>query len=382
MTLKFNEDDIFWMRRALTLANTVLYDTMPNPRVGCVIVRNNQCISEGVTQPFGGLHAEICALQNAKKRNICVKNSTVYVNLEPCNHYGNTPPCVDALLKASPSRIVIAMIDPNPKVQGKGLERLKKNGISITINVCHNEALQLNIGFVARMIRGLPWVWLKIASSLDGRSALCNGTSKWITSNKARSDGYHWRARSCVVLTGIGTIVHDNPNLSVHNIKTSRKPIKAIVDSKFRIPENSRIFDGTKVLIFTTKMDTNKAKRIEKSNGQVILMPSTKIGQVNLLEMMYWFSKNKINEVHVEAGNKLSGKLLSDGFVDEILLYLAPIFLGNALPIVNLPIVTNLDQVKRLDFFDILDLGTDIRLRARFNENWQLLHDAIYLRQF
>ena len=220
MTTATDYDDLLWMRRALDLARTVMYTTAPNPRVGCVIVRDGRVLGEGATQPPGGPHAEVCALRDAQARGETVAGATLYVTLEPCSHHGRTPPCVDAVLAAAPARVVVAIGDPNPLVNGQGLARLRAAGIAVTTGVCQEEALALNAGFISRMSRGLPWVWMKMAASLDGRSALHNGMSQWITGPQAREDGHRWRARSCVVLTGMGTVLKDDPQL---NVRVSRR---------------------------------------------------------------------------------------------------------------------------------------------------------------
>lgn len=377
MTTEFDTDDVFWMRRALALAQTVLYTTTPNPRVGCVIVRDGQCLGEGATQPAGGPHAEVCALRDAAQRRASVEGATVYVTLEPCNHYGRTPPCVDALIAARPARVVAAMGDPNPQVRGQGLERLRQAGIAVDTGVCRDEALQLNAGFVARMSRGLPWVWLKMAASLDGRSALHNGVSQWITGDPARADGHHWRARSCLLLTGIGTVLRDDPVLNVRSVPTARQPRKAVVDGRFEIPENARLFDGAEVLIFTAQADPDKAARLARHNARMILMPGAQPGRVDLPGMMRWLARNQINEVHVEAGAGLSGALLQAGCVDELLVYLAPVLLGEAAAMARLPALTRLEDARRFVFIDTVSLGADVRLRARDPGNWQALCDAV-----
>ena len=365
------------MHRALSLAQAVLYTTTPNPRVGCVIVRDGQCIGEGATQPAGGPHAEVCALRDAAQRNVRVEGATVYVTLEPCNHYGRTPPCVDALLAARPARVVVAMGDPNPHVHGKGLERLRQAGISVNTGVCRDEALQLNAGFVAHMSRKTPWVWLKMAASLDGRSALHNGESQWITGEQARADGHHWRARSCVVVTGISTVLRDDPLLNVRSVLTARQPRKAVIDGRFQIPETARIFDGAEILIFTAQADPDKAARLAGRNVRVILIPGAQPGRVDLPGMMAWFAENQMNEVHVEAGAGLSGELLLAGCVDELLVYLAPVLLGDAAAMARLPALSRLDEARRFAFIDTVSLGADLRLRARVPGNWQALCDAV-----
>ncbi|ARP97577.1 bifunctional diaminohydroxyphosphoribosylaminopyrimidine deaminase/5-amino-6-(5-phosphoribosylamino)uracil reductase RibD [Bordetella genomosp. 13] len=365
------------MRRALALARGVLYTTTPNPRVGCVIVRDGQVLGEGATQPPGGPHAEIRALRDATERGHSVEGATLYVTLEPCSHHGRTPPCVDAVLAARPARVVVAMGDPNPQVNGRGLAQLRAAGIAVDVGVCVDEALELNPGFVARMQRGTPWTWLKLAASLDGRSALHNGMSQWITGPEARADGHHWRARSCVVLTGMGTVLADDPQLNVREVTTTRPPRKAVVDARYAIPENARLLDGSEVLVFTARSDPAKAERLARRNVQTILMPGDQPQRVDLDGMMRWFGEHDVNEVHVEAGAGLSGALLSAGCVDELLVYLAPMLLGDAAGMVRMPMIDHLDGAQRFEFTDFTRVGADARLRARVAARWQALRQGL-----
>ncbi|SAI72906.1 riboflavin biosynthesis protein ribd [includes: diaminohydroxyphosphoribosylaminopyrimidine deaminase [Bordetella ansorpii] len=365
--------DPTWMRRALALARGVLYITSPNPRVGCVIVRDGQVLGEGATQPPGGPHAEIVALRDAAARGHSVAGATFYVTLEPCSHFGRTPPCADALVAAQPARVVIAMGDPNPKVNGRGIERLSKAGIAVHVGLCQEEALELNPGFASRMHRGTPWTWLKLAASLDGRSALHNGMSQWITGPEARADGHHWRARSCVVLTGMGTVLADDPQLNVREVATPRQPRKAVVDARFALPENARLIDGAEVLVFTVRSDPAKAERLARRNVHTILMPAQQPHRVDLPGMMRWLGEHDVNEVHVEAGAGLSGALLSAHCVDELLVYLAPTLLGDAAGMVRMPMIDHLDAARRFEFIDFTRVGSDARLRARVAASWQSL---------
>ncbi len=401
--------DEAWMRQAIGLSEQVLYLTAPNPRVGCLIVRDGQVLGQGATAAAGGPHAEVAALRDARQKGHDVAGATVYVTLEPCSHYGRTPPCVEALVEARPARVVIAMLDPNPLVGGQSLARLRAAGIAVTIPVCAEEALAVNPGFIARMTRKTPWIWLKLAASLDGRSALHNGVSQWITGPAARADGHHWRARSCVVLTGVGTVLADNPQLNARlahtaggpggtpverpgasgvrlPVEESRAPIKAVVDNRFEIPENARLFDGSRVVIFTRSSDAAKAARLADRNAQVVELPT--VGRdaglrpatndrVDLAEMMRWLGAHDINEVHVEAGSRLNGALLQAQCVDELLVYMAPLLLGDALGMARLPALQSLDAAQRFEFFDTLPLAPDIRLRARLPERWQALLRAV-----
>jgi len=379
MTIPSEPDDIFWMRRALALAESVLYTTAPNPRVGCVIVRDGRVLGEGATQPPGGPHAEVCALRDAQARQESVLGATMYVTLEPCSHFGRTPPCVDAVLAAKPARVVVAIGDPNPLVNGQGLARLRAAGIEVTTGVCAEEALAINAGFISRMSRGLPWVWMKMAASLDGRSALHNGMSQWITGPEARGDGHRWRARSCVVLTGMGTVLKDDPQLNVRGVDTPRQPRKAVVDGRFEIPEDARLFDGAEVILFTAREDAAKAARLADKNARVVVLPGQEPGRVDLPGMMRWFAQEQFNEVHVEAGAGLSGALVASGCVDELLLYLAPVLLGDAAGMVRLPMLEHLDAARRYEFIDTARVGADLRLRARVESAWQQLMQRVAL---
>jgi len=367
-------DDERWMREALRLAESVMYITAPNPRVACLIVRGDELIASGATQRAGGPHAEVVALRQAAERGVDIAGATAYVTLEPCSHFGRTPPCVDALIAARPARVVIAMSDPNPLVGGRGIARLQAAGIAVTTGICAEQALAVNPGFVARMTRKTPWVWLKSAASLDGRIALPDGQSQWITGPAARADGHHWRARSCVVLTGSGTVIADDPQLNVRHVETARPPIKAIVDTRFEIDENARIFDGTRTWIFTCASNPEKASRLAAKNAQVVRLPYA--GQrVDLQAMMRWLGEHEINEVHVEAGAKLSGALLQAQCVDELLLYMAPTLLGEGIGMVRMDALQRLAQAQRFEFLDTKNVAPDMRIRLRHIERWNaLLH--------
>jgi len=369
--------DEYWMHQALAQAASVLYTTTPNPRVGCVIVRDNQLLGQGATQPPGGPHAEVGALRDAQAQGHDVRGATVYVTLEPCSHFGRTPPCVDALIAAGVGRVVIAMGDPNPQVAGAGYARLDAAGIAVTHGVCAEQALALNVGFVSRMQRARPWVWAKMASSLDGRSALHNGVSQWITGSAARADGHHWRARSCVVLTGMGTVLKDNPQLNVRAVQTSRQPRKAVIDGTLLIDAGARIFDGTEVLLFTSVDRPERAAELAECNARVIVLPSGEPGRVDLPAVMHWLAQDGVNEVHLEAGAGLTGAMIAAGQVDELLLYVAPVLLGDALGMARLPMLEHLEDVQRYAFHDVTMVGDDVRLRARIASTWNALVDCV-----
>lgn len=372
------DEDRYWMRQALQLAEGVLYLTDPNPRVGCVIVRHGQLLAAGATQRAGGPHAEVMALRQAAERGLDTAGATIYVTLEPCSHHGRTPPCADALVAARPARVVIAMGDPNPMVAGRGIKRLRAAGIAVATGVCTEASLALNPGFVARMTQGTPWLWLKLAATLDGRIALANGTSKWITGDAARTDGHHWRARSSVVLTGSGTVAADDPQLNVRYVDTPRPPIKAVVDSRLEIDENARLLDGSRVWIFTCASDAGKAARLADKNAQVVTLPD-QMGRVDLVAMMQWMGRHDVNEVHVEAGARLSGALLQAGCVDELLVYLAPTLMGPGLDMVRIPALDDLNAMQRFAFTDTEMVGGDVRLRAHHVARWAALARAVGL---
>lgn len=372
-------DDAHWMRRALALAAGVMSSTRPNPRVGCVIVRDGQVLGEGATQPPGGPHAEISAMRDAAARGHDVAGATAYVTLEPCSHHGRTPPCADALVAARLARVVVAMGDPNPLVNGRGLRILREAGIAVSAGLCQDEALALNVGFIARMSRGTPWVWLKLAASLDGRAALHNGVSQWITGPEARADGHQWRARSCVVLTGIGTVRADDPLLDTRLAPTAHPPRKAVIDSGFSIAETARLFDGTPVLVFAARADADKARRLAARNVQVVLLPQADGLRVDLPAVMQWLAADGVNEVHVEAGPTLSGALLAADCVDELLCYSAPMLLGDAAPMAALPRLDSLESVRRYAYTDVQRVGEDLRLRAHLPSRWQALRERVAL---
>lgn len=366
------------MQQALEAARSSLYLTTPNPRVGCVVVHDHQVIGMGATQAVGGSHAEVLALNQAKSAGFTTLcEATVYITLEPCSHYGRTPPCVDALIAMRPQCVVIAMLDPNPQVAGKGVAKLRAAGIKVEVGVEFEAALEINVGFVARMIRGLPWLWLKTASSLDGRTALEDGTSKWITQTAARIDGQHFRARSCVVLTGIGTVLDDDPQLNVRDIPTPRQPIRAIVDSRLRISPQAKLFDGAPVWIFTTVKNPALSLQLADKNVKLIQLPADATGRVDLHSLMRWLGQQQINEIHVEAGAILNGALLNAGYVDALLSYIAPMLIGVGRPLVQMPPLKNLDAAPRFELIHTQMMEQDIRLMMRDTQHWQQLYTQI-----
>ena len=359
-----------WMSEALAEAQKALYLANPNPRVGCVIVKDGQVIGRGFTQQVGGPHAEIQALADAKANGKDLVGSTIYVTLEPCSHTGRTPPCVDALIAAKPAKVIAAMSDPNPLVAGNGLEKLKVAGIEVQCGLMEVEARALNRGFISRMTHGLPWVRLKIAASLDGKTALPNGESQWITGPLARADGHHWRAQACAILTGVGTVKEDDPSLNVRDVETQRQPWRIIVDSKLETPPTAKILndvDQSGVIIVSANVDSldsqQKAKAFEARGIEVIAMANN-FGKVDLPKLFAYLAREReMNEIHVESGFKLNGSMLREDCVDELLLYYAPFFMGEGIGMANVP---RLPSLKFREDWQIIDqslIGDDFRLR-------------------
>ena len=362
----FTAADHAFMARALQLAQRGLYTTTPNPRVGCLIVRDGEVVGEGWHARAGEAHAEVLALHAAGAR---ARDATAYVTLEPCAHHGRTPPCAEAVIAAGIARVVAAMRDPNPLVAGRGLDMLRGVGIETACGVLEHEARELNIGFVSRMTRGRPWLRLKAAASLDGKTALDNGTSQWITGPDARRDGHAWRARACAILTGIGTVRDDDPQLTVRDVDTPRQPLRVVVDSRLETPPSARILDGARngapVLIACASEDAARAAALRARGAELLVLPNA-AGKVELPALFGELARRGINEVHAEAGLKLNGSLLREDCVDELLLYLAPCLIGDAAQgLFNLPALESLDQRRRLDILDLRRIGDDIRIRAR-----------------
>ena len=366
------------MQRALALAQQALWLTSPNPRVGCVITAaDGTVLGEGHTQRAGGPHAEIMALRDAAARGHSVQGATAWVTLEPCAHQGRTGPCCDALAAAGIGRVVVAMTDPNPLVAGQGMARLLAAGAQVqTLDATDPLALQareLNIGFFSRMERGQPWVRMKIAASVDGQTALQNGQSQWITSEPARTDGHAWRARACAVLTGIGTVLEDNPRLDVRGHTTPRQPHLVIVDSRLETPLDARLFetlghggDSSRQIWIYTAIEGAAAQRaaLQQRGAKVIDMPGPG-GKVDLAAMLRDLAQREINELHVEAGHKLNGSFIREKLVDEFLLYLAPQLLGPGHGMANLPVITDLNDAVKLAFHAVDRIGPDLRLLLR-----------------
>jgi diaminohydroxyphosphoribosylaminopyrimidine deaminase/5-amino-6-(5-phosphoribosylamino)uracil reductase len=351
----FGAFDQAMMRRALALAERGLFTATPNPRVGCVITQGESVVGEGWHERAGEPHAEALALRAAGAR---AQGATVYVSLEPCNHHGRTPPCAGALINAGVARVVAAARDPNPPA-ALGGDALAAAGIRFEHGLMQDEARELNIGFFSRVTRARPWVRLKIAATLDGRTALANGVSQWITAAEARRDAHRWRARACAILTGIGTVKADDPQLTVREIDTPRQPLRVVVDSRLEMPRSARILQGDRILVFTARQAPGP------ENAELVVAPNAQ-GKVDLPQMLGELARRGINELHVEAGFRLNGSLAREGCVDEFLVYLNPSFLGDgAQGMFDLPAFASLQERLRLRIVSLDRLGDDLRLVAR-----------------
>jgi diaminohydroxyphosphoribosylaminopyrimidine deaminase/5-amino-6-(5-phosphoribosylamino)uracil reductase len=358
---EFNAFDRLAMARALELAERGLATTHPNPRVGCVIARDGRIVGEGWHERAGEAHAEVVALDAA---GAAAAGASAYVTLEPCSHFGRTPPCADALIQARIARVVFAIEDPNPRVGGAGALRLRHAGIEVESGLLAREAEELNVGYLSRMRRRRPWARIKLAMSLDGRTALANGSSRWITDEPARADVQQWRARSSAVLTGIGTVLADDPRLDVRSGAARHQPLRVVLDSRLRTPPQARILARPgEVLLFSAIDDPARRSALELRGAKVERLADSRpdLGQV-----LARLAELEINEVLVEAGPTLAGEFLRGGYADELLLYIAPVLLGpQARPLVQLPELTDLAQGKRFTIMDKCAIGPDLRLRLR-----------------
>lgn len=358
----FTTVDRDFMARALALAERGLYTTTPNPRVGCVIVKDGEIVGEGWHEAAGLPHAEVHALREAGPR---ARGAAMYVTLEPCSHHGRTPPCADAVVEAGVGRVFAAMQDPNPAVAGNGFSRLRAAGIDVASGLMEGEARELNIGFISRLTRGRPWVRMKIAATLDGRTALANGRSQWITGEAARRDGHHFRARACAVMTGIGTVKDDDPLLSVRLVDTPRQPLKVLVDSRMEVSPDARVVQGGNLLVVVAREDPAKADALRARGAQVVAIPNPQ-GKTDLPAVLAELANRGVGELHVEAGTRLNGSLLREGCVDELLVYLAPSLIGDSgRGMFSLPEFTELSQQTPLSIRDVGRIGEDIRVIAR-----------------
>ncbi len=355
---------------ALALASCSLTLTAPNPRVGCVLTTaDGAIIGAGHTQQAGGPHAEIMALRDAQARGASTQGATAWVTLEPCSHHGRTGPCCDALISAGIRKVVASLADPNPLVSGQGFARLRAAGVEVEVGPGAEASRELNLGFFSRMIRGTPWVRMKLAASLDGKTALDNGVSQWITSPAARADGHAWRARACAVLTGIGTVRVDNPLLDVRLVDTPRQPHLVIVDSRLQTPPDARLFEPQRrIFIYAAIDDPARRAALEARGATVILLPDAASGapsHVDLPGLLHDLASREINEVHVEAGHQLNGALIGHGLMDEIVAYLAPKLIGRGQGMADFGPLNDLTQALPLTFLSAQMIGPDLRLLAR-----------------
>lgn len=360
------------MRQALALAEQAVGLSEPNPRVGCVLTApNGRVIGQGHTQQAGGAHAEVMALQDAQGRGELTRGATAHVTLEPCSHQGRTPPCCDALIQAGVRRVVVAGIDPNPLVAGQGLVRLREAGLEVHClppGPCTVAAHELNIGFFSRMQRQRPWVRLKVAVSLDGRTALANGQSQWITGEAARTDGHAWRKRAAALLTGIGTVRSDDPRLDVRLVPTVRQPMRVVVDAALQTSPQARLLNPPgAVLFYATQPAADRRAALEAGGATVVTIGSapTSPHHVDLGALLADLARRGINELHVEAGQHLNGAFIRDGWVDEYLIYMAPLLLGSGRDFCDLGPLTQLQDGVRLHFHSVTPVGNDLRLLAR-----------------
>ncbi|MDP9902667.1 bifunctional diaminohydroxyphosphoribosylaminopyrimidine deaminase/5-amino-6-(5-phosphoribosylamino)uracil reductase RibD [Variovorax ginsengisoli] len=358
------------MAQALALARAAQRIVPPNPAVGCVILApDGRLLGQGQTQRTGGPHAEVMALRDAQSRGHSVAGATAYVTLEPCAHHGRTGPCCDALIAAGIGRVVAALADPNPRVAGQGFERLRAAGVAVEVGPGARAARELNIGFFSRMVRQTPWVRMKVASSLDGKTGLHNGVSQWITGPAARTDGHAWRARAGAILTGVGTVIEDDPMLDVRLVETDRQPPLVVVDSRLQTPPTARILSGQRpVWIYAASRDEARAAALEARGATVVCLANAD-GKVDLAAMLADLGRREVNELHVEAGHKLNGSLLRERLVDELLLYLAPKLIGSGLDMASQSQpggpLTELTGALPLEFRSVEMIGPDLRIVAR-----------------
>ena len=356
--------DARFMARALQLARRGMYTTDPNPRVGCVVVKDGKIIGEGWHERAGQPHAEINALTQAGQTH--AQNAGVYLTLEPCCHHGRTPPCTQALIKAGVKRVVAAMRDPNPRVGGKGIEELERHGVRVDVGLMQSEAAALNPGFVSRMKRSRPYVRVKLAASLDGRTAMADGESKWITGEAAREDVQKWRARSSAILTGVSTVLADDPSLNVRRMNIGRQPMRVVLDTRLRMPPTARMLRGDgKTLVVTASDDTSLTNALKGAGAEVALL-STGQRTVDFDGLMKHLAWLEVNEVLVEAGATLCGALLRADLVDELVLYYAPHLMGShERGMFMLPPLGRMDDRVKIEITDIRPFGKDWRVIAR-----------------
>lgn len=367
--------DQIYMARAIQLAKKGRFTTHPNPRVGCVIVKNDQIIGEGYHQIAGQPHAEIYALASVKKSDAnLIENATVYVTLEPCSHMGKTPPCADALVDLGINRVVVAMLDPNPQVSGRGVKKLLDANIDVSVGLLEDQARAVNPGYIKRMEQGLPFVRIKMAMSLDGKTAMASGESQWITGTEARNDVQRLRAQADAILTGSGTVLDDNPSLNVRlspaelrieidKFESVRQPLRVVLDTDLKMQNSAKMLGlSGDTLIYTCSADTQKIQALTDAGAEVKVMMSSEISLNDVLEDL---ASREINEIHVEAGATLCGAIIAEQCVDEILIYMAPTILGgDAKSLFNLPQLQTMKDKVNLDIKDIRSVGNDWRITA------------------
>ncbi|MBO7174074.1 MAG: bifunctional diaminohydroxyphosphoribosylaminopyrimidine deaminase/5-amino-6-(5-phosphoribosylamino)uracil reductase RibD [Burkholderiaceae bacterium] len=360
--MSFSELDFQYMQRALGLARLAQPISMPNPAVGCVLVRDGVVIGEGHTLPVGNDHAEVQAVKDAHRRGNDLKGATAYVTLEPCSHYGRTPPCALRLIEEGLGRVVIACLDPNPLVAGRGVRMLKEAGIEVDIGLCEEQAWLSNAGFMTRMVKKRPWVRLKVAMSLDGQTALANGVSQWITGAQARQDGHRYRARSGAIVTGIGTVLADDPQMTVRNgdQEAERQPLKVVLDSALKISLDAKILQG-KALIVTCDDQCEKAQKLREMGAEVVAMPAED-GRIDLVALLDELGRREINDVHLEAGAILNGAFLDADLVDEMVVYMAPKVLGNGRGAFDIATLTSLGGVRQWRIREFDRVGADLKI--------------------
>lgn len=363
-----------WMTRALSLAARGINTTSPNPRVGCVLINDNVVIGEGWHQRAGEGHAEVNAIRDAQQRGNNTAGATAYVTLEPCSHTGRTAPCAEALINAQVSTVVVAMQDPNPLVSGRGNQRLRDAGLEVIENILQDEARALNPGFIQRMETGFPLLRLKLASSLDGKTAMASGESKWITSAAARADVQQWRARACAILTGINTVLADDPQLNVRLDDTQRQPARIVLDSHLRCPPTAQMLQGTDsgtgpVIILhcdDSASGKQRAAELEAAGASTVYIVTNDQQQVDLLAVQQWLGEQGFNEVHVECGATLAGSLITSEIIDEVLLYIAPCLMGDdGRGLAVTPHLKTMDQRIQLTIHEMRAVGSDWRVLAR-----------------
>jgi diaminohydroxyphosphoribosylaminopyrimidine deaminase / 5-amino-6-(5-phosphoribosylamino)uracil reductase len=356
-----------FMQQALALAGRAVGLSEPNPRVGCVIVSasGEKILGQGHTQAAGDAHAEIMALRDAAANGHSVAGATAYVTLEPCAHHGRTGPCCDALAAAGIRKVVASLEDPNPVVAGQGFARMRAAGVEVGIGPGAQASRELNLGFFSRMVRGTPWLRMKVAASLDGKTALENGASQWITSEAARADGHAWRARAGAVLTGIGTVLEDNPRLDVRHVPSPRQPDAIVVDSRLETPPGASIFQpGRRLFIYGAVRDPQREAALAAKGAILVFLPGPG-GKVDLAAMLRDLAQRGVNELHVEAGHKLNGSLIREGLLDELLVYLAPKLIGQGRDMANFGPLTELAEALPLQFLSSDAIGPDLRILAR-----------------